>query len=166
MKKIFPLILSIFIGCEDGIEPIKSIEFVPNMNLPMDADGYYHFKLSESSWQSIHTIGGTLFRNNKPMNITKCGWASNMFWEYGNEECYIKEISGENFSNCDDYEFDENLVVPIVNGSSYSREDGTINTVIAPIKIMKGDTMTIYIAWWDEWKYERGDADPIYIILN
>ena len=44
--------------------------------------------------------------------------------------------------------------VPCVNGSSYSREDGMVNTVIAPVRTMRGDTMTIYWGMHDNWTYE------------
>ena len=41
-----------------------------------------------------------------------------------------------------------------MNGASYTREDGTVNTVIAPVSIMRGDTMVIYWGMHDPWTYE------------
>ena len=49
--------------------------------------------------------------------------------------------------------------VPIVNGSSYSREDGEVNTMIAPVKTMVGDTATIFYAWYDDWRGEDGGGE-------
>ena len=45
--------------------------------------------------------------------------------------------------------------VPIVNGASYSNEDGEVNTMIAPIKTMVGDTATIFYAYFDNWTYKE-----------
>ena len=44
--------------------------------------------------------------------------------------------------------------VPIVNSASYSREDGEVNTMIAPVRSMKGDTATIYYGYHDNWTYD------------
>mgnify|MGYP000550636831 CR=1 FL=1 len=60
----------------------------------------------------------------------------------------------------------DGMAVPIVNGSSYSREDGEVNTMIAPVRIMRYDTITIFTAWWDEWRTEQTEGDPIYIVLD
>ena len=108
MIRILPIFLIFFIGCEISSNEIEPIDFVPNMNLPKDANGYYHLTLSER-WQTTHTIGGNLYRNGIGVNVIKTAWGSNMYWEYGNEDCYLKENNGETFSNCVDYEFDENL---------------------------------------------------------
>ena len=165
MIRFLPIFLIFFIGCEIGSNEIESIRFIPNMNLPKDANGYYHLTLSER-WQTTHTIGGNLYRNGSGVNVIKTAWGSNMYWEYGNEDCYIKEVDNINYSNCADYDFDENLIVPIINSSAYSREDGSVNSVIAPIKIMKGDTITIFTAWYDNWLYETSEGEPIYIVLD
>ena len=45
--------------------------------------------------------------------------------------------------------------VPIVNGSSYSREDGEVNTMIAPVKTMRGDTATVFYGYFDNWREEE-----------
>jgi hypothetical protein len=45
--------------------------------------------------------------------------------------------------------------VPIVNGASYSDEEGEVSTVIAPVKTMRGDTATIFYGYYDNWLYEE-----------
>jgi len=30
-----------------------------------------------------------------------------------------------------------------------------VNTVIAPVRTMRGDTMTIFYGWYDDWKSEE-----------
>ena len=44
--------------------------------------------------------------------------------------------------------------VPIINGASYSNEEGEVNTMIAPVRSMIGDTATIYYGMWDNWRNE------------
>ena len=48
----------------------------------------------------------------------------------------------------------EGWEVPIVNGASYSNEDGEVNTMIAPVRSMVGDTATIFYVYHDEWTYD------------
>tara|TARA_A100001391_G_scaffold51081_1_gene31113 strand:+ start:5009 stop:5281 length:273 start_codon:yes stop_codon:yes gene_type:complete len=55
--------------------------------------------------------------------------------------------------------------VPIVNGSSYSREDGEVNTMVAPTKNMRGDTATIYFSYYDNWLYQTSEGN-FKIIFN
>jgi hypothetical protein len=45
--------------------------------------------------------------------------------------------------------------VPICNSASYSSEpDGEVNTMIAPIRTMVGDTAAFLYSYWDEWRCE------------
>jgi hypothetical protein len=37
----------------------------------------------------------------------------------------------------------QNEIVPTINGSSYSGKAGSVNTIIAPVGQMKGDTLII-----------------------
>ena len=55
--------------------------------------------------------------------------------------------------------------VPIVNGSSYSRVDGEVNTVIAPVRTMRGDTATIFYSYLDNWTYEETFGE-FYVIFD
>ena len=61
-------------------------------------------------------------------------------WYVGYDTTYITWFDG--------YE------VPIVNQASYSNENGEVNTMIAPVKTMIGDTATIHYGYWDNWRYE------------
>ena len=45
--------------------------------------------------------------------------------------------------------------VPIINSASYSDYDGYVNTMMAPVRTMIGDTATIYYGYWDNWTYEE-----------
>ena len=59
----------------------------------------------------------------------------------------------------------EGFEVPIINGASYSREDGEVNTMIAPVRSMRGDTATIYYGWYDDWKDEEVIGE-FYVIFD
>ena len=54
---------------------------------------------------------------------------------------------------------------PIVNSASYSREDGEVNTMIAPIRTMRGDTATIFYGYHDNWTYEDTYGE-FYVIFD
>ena len=50
------------------------------------------------------------------------------------------------------------LEVPTINEASYSNSEGEINTMFAPVKTMIGDTVKIWIYWFDE-SYEEYRLD-------
>ena len=41
------------------------------------------------------------------------------------------------------------MEVPTINCCSYSNSDGEVNTMIAPVQTMVGDTMTIRMYFWN-----------------
>ena len=84
--------------------------------LPMDSNGYYHLTLNQATNQTTHRITGRVLNTTEP---TKVSWKSNLSWEY----------QGEN--------------VPTVNGASYVSDVGEVNTMIAPIRTMVGDTLRV-----------------------
>ena len=53
-----------------------------------------------------------------------------------------------------------------MNGSAYSREDGSIDQMIAPTLVMKGDTMMIETVWYDDWRSEERFGEQFFIILD
>ena len=59
----------------------------------------------------------------------------------------------------------EGFEVPIINGASYSREDGEVNTMIAPVRSMRGDTATIYYEYYDNWTYDNTSWE-FYVIFD
>jgi hypothetical protein len=42
------------------------------------------------------------------------------------------------------------MEVPTINNASYSNSYGEINTMFAPVKSMIGDTVVIWVNWFDE----------------
>jgi len=56
------------------------------------------------------------------------------------------------------------MEVPTINPASYSNADGEVNTMFAPVKSMKSDTVTIKMSFWD---YDYDVINEIfYIILD
>ena len=84
--------------------------------LPLDSNGYYHLTLNQSTNQTTHRITGRVLNTIEP---TKVSWWSNLAWEYQGES------------------------VPTVNSASYVSNDGKVNTMIAPIRTMVGDTLRV-----------------------
>tara|TARA_E500000331_G_scaffold156232_1_gene151661 strand:- start:3267 stop:3803 length:537 start_codon:yes stop_codon:yes gene_type:complete len=175
--KIMMLITGITISCENpafmkimGSEDvhIKEINYTALPNLPIDERGYYHLELMDS-WQTIHTIGGVLYRGDditNGVNVVKTAWQGNMYWVYGDYECYIKVVDNIGYSNCVNYDYQPEWLVPTVNGSAYSREDGSVNQTIGPVRNMRGDTLQIITKWYDDWTSTEGTSEPLYIILD
>ena len=155
-------IFNLFIGCGDN-EAIESLSFQLNSGLIKDSNGYYRMTIDTTSLQSFHRISGKVTRNGEGANVIKFGWSSNMYWIIGDEFGYVIANNGLT----DDLVYvgyDTTHItwfsgweVPIVNGSSYSREDGEVNTMIAPTRNMIGDTATIYVSYFDDWTYERSE---------
>ena len=57
------------------------------------------------------------------------------------------------------------MEVPTINPSSYSNAEGEVNTMIAPVQTMVGDTMTIRMYFFDEWNFEYVQ-ESFYIVLD
>ncbi len=175
IRKIVGLItligFSLFIGCEDNTT--TPILFELDARLPIDENGYYHLTLDQSKWQTTHRISGRTYREGRdtPTCYVKFGWGSNFYWAIGDTFGYVIANNGLT----DDLVYvgyDTTYItwfngyeVPIVNGSSYSREDGEVNTMMAPVKSMRGDTATIYYAYHDNWLYEDTYGE-FYVIFD
>ena len=87
--------------------------------LPMDNNGYYLLELNDSSFQTIHTISGTVGNTlywDEPMKVE---WESNLTW-------YLQD------------EFE----VSTANQASYV-VDGKVINVIGPVQTMVGDTLIL-----------------------
>jgi len=113
-------------------------------------DGLYKLELnsSDNSIQTIHTIGGTLLNNGEEPYPQLVEWESSHNWTL-NDTAYVivrrtinalgnwvtidtSYVTGFNGSS-----------VPTINEFSYSGDGGEINTVIAPIDEMVGDTLIV-----------------------
>ncbi len=140
-------------GCskEDWFSPNKNIELSIDTRLPKDANGYSYFTMYSTETQNIHTISGSIRVNgnipNEPRE--KVEWESSHYWVLKQGETigtiYRRTWRGLGWQVVDSIKV-VNLrtsQVPTINPVCYNSSDGSINTVIAPMYNMKGDTMTI-----------------------
>ena len=143
----------LMIGCskDDWFSPNKNIELNIDARLPKDANGYSYFTLYSTETQNIHTISGSIRVNgnipNEPRE--KVEWESSHYWVLKQGETigtiYRRTWRGLGWQIVDSIKV-VNLKaaqVPTINGVCYNSADGSINTVIAPMWNMRGDTMTI-----------------------
>jgi hypothetical protein len=154
---LFALISAGLMGCSKEVEPpIKKpvISLVLNTRLPIDQNGYPYFTLYNPDGQNIHRISGKVLIDGLPPSPEPVivNWESSHFWllkagstvfkVYRN---YLNQYNGQwTTSQLPDVIAQADYVIPTINKSCYSnRETGEINTNIAPVSEMRGDTMTI-----------------------
>jgi len=161
VKRLIPLLI-LFSACtkEDVIIPQKnytiSIDSVLTQSgtksLSIDANGYYHLKLIPNSNQQPHRITGRILVNGKePIPAENIEWESNLYWwiRRGDTSAYITKTYINYYTgkytviNLPPMIASKDELVPTINKASYSGTNGEINTVIAPISEMKGDTMVV-----------------------
>ena len=161
MKRLIPLLI-LFSACtkEDVVVPQKNYTFSIDSvltqdgtkSLPKDANGFYHLKLIPNSNQQPHRITGRILINGKePYPIENIEWESNLYWwiRRGNTIAYITKSYINYFTgqftvvNLPPMIASKDELVPTINKASYSGTNGEINTVIAPISEMAGDTMVV-----------------------
>ena len=170
MKKLIPLLI-LFSACtkDDVVVPQKnytfSIDSVLTQNgtksLPIDANGYYHLKLIPKSNQQPHRITGRLLVNGKePYPAENVEFESNLYWwlRRGDTVAYITKSYVNYFTgqytivNLPPMITNKDELVPTINKSSYSGTKGEVNTIIAPISEMIGDTMIVKAFHWESKK--------------
>ena len=156
MKKLIVLASLFAFGCNDDtrIEPLKkytlSIDSVlmqdGKRSLPKDKNGFYHLVLLP-----YRVTGRVLMNGYEPIAPQKISWESNLFWyiKAGDVVTYVTKTYLNYYTG--QYTIVElpplvsmqNEIVPTINGSSYSGKNGVMNTIIAPVGQMKGDTLVI-----------------------
>jgi hypothetical protein len=166
MKKLIPLLI-LFSACtkEDVPIPQKNYTFSVDsvltregtQSLAKDNNGNYHLKLFGnllplSTSQQTHRVTGRILVNGKqPYPAEKIEWESNLFWyiQKGDTiaritKSYINYYTGQyTIVNLPPLISSMKELVPTTNPASYSGTNGEINTMIAPIKNMIGDTIIL-----------------------
>lgn len=159
------ILLVTLVSCEkDPLGPtIDNYTLEINPRLDTTNEGYYRLELNSSgnSQQTIHRISGWLLNNGmEPYPPQKVEWESSHSWTLTDtalvivrrtinvlgewvtiDTTYVTQFAGYN--------------VPTINTSSYSGTGGEINTVIAPIDDMLGDTMVVKAKFRDIEKYVK-----------
>ena len=177
-----------------------TLEFVDGLNddptyqLSKDSNGFYNLTLDRSKNQTIQRVTGKLLRNGFPLEDLisglqpkKVNWESNLYWWLLEGETvanitytYLNLLTGELvYVNLPPLVNWKDVIVPTINESSYSDDEtGIVNTVIAPIQEMIGDTMKIKMMYVHSITQkeegsnyfniigERVFKDSIYVILK
>jgi hypothetical protein len=161
MKKLIPLLI-LFSACtkEDDYIPQKEYTFTIDSvltkdgtrSLPKDSNGFYHLSLMRNANQQPHRITGRILVNGKePYPVEKIDWENNMFWWIRKGDttanitkAYVNYFTGQfTIVNMPPLIASKDELVPTINKTSYSGTNGEINTIIAPISEMIGDTMVV-----------------------
>ena len=150
---------SLFTGCEDEIiiaSEEESISF--NMRLPIDENGYYHLTINRDNWQTLHRVSGSVNTvDGNPIEFFWVEWESDLYWYLGDTLGYIINnhlTNGGEYVTIDtSYMIGFNgMEVPTSNSISYSNGFGEVNNMIAPVRSMIGDTLTLTAIWYNSEK--------------
>lgn len=168
------LIIFFFFSCEkesiiidegDGItiEFLEGLNDDPTYQLSKDSNGFYNLILDTIQNQTIQRITGKLTRNGYPLEDIgsgdqpkKINWESNLYWWLLDGDIvanitytYLNLFTGELvYVNLPPIVNWRDELVPTINENSYTEQQtGIVNTVIAPIQEMIGDTMKIKMTY-------------------
>jgi hypothetical protein len=138
-------------------EPKRDLELHIDIEprLDVDANGYYHLVLKGMTWQTTHRLSGHITAEEQPAENVRIEWTSSHYWrlndtlgyyiDYGyTDQLEYVALDTTYITGFGDY------IAPTVNCCSYSNADGEINTMIAPVRSMIGDTMTVGIQFSDD----------------
>ncbi len=152
---LFCTLTLFLLGCtkDDIIVPEEEIQMNIDTRLPVDGNGYSHFRLYTQESQNIHRISGSIRVNGRiPTEPReKIDWKSSHYWvlKQGDTvatitKTYLNYYTGQwTVVTLPPFVSNINSLVPTINPVCYNSEDGTINTVIAPLYNMKGDTLVV-----------------------
>lgn len=146
-------------SCEDPISDIPDYYTMEiDGRLDTTTEGLYKLKLNSGQYsaQTIHRITGKLLNNGEEPNPPQLvNWESSHYWTIESDTAYSYIRRVINFSgqwvNVDTIYVTgfQGTIVPTINEFCYSGTDGEINTVIAPVDEMVGDTMTVKATFKD-----------------
>ena len=130
-------------------------DFTLDGRLPQDGNGYYHLQLNPNTNQTTHRVTGTIKNTTQSIKVE---WESNLYWWLWKDDVvakitktYINEFTGQlMYINLPPLTNWRDVLIPTCNPASYSKYDipnrgtnGEINTMIAPVNKMRGDTLRL-----------------------
>jgi len=141
-------------------DTLSSVMFNLLLDLELDGNGFYHLPIDTTKWQTLHRVTSVVTRDSVGVNVIKVSWNSNRYWMLGDTMGYVIQNTGSDDFWYVGYDttyitWFEGFEVPVVNGASYSDMHGEVNTMIAPVRSMRGDTMSIFYSYYDDWKLEE-----------
>lgn len=128
-------------------------------SLKKDGNGYYHLLVDTNLLQTFSRVTGKVLVNGKPNPVAPT-LVENVRVEWKSSHYWILNVGQQTISVYKTYfnKYQAKLqtvllgimiaqrseIIPTVNSVSYpSTETGEVNTIVAPIPLMKGDTLTI-----------------------
>ena len=155
-KGIKTLFISVWLfllfGCEVSQPPYYNVSLEPivfelDTRLPK-VDGYYHLTLNDESWQTTHRLSGQVYRGDNPVDVVFFEWAATHHWYIGDTLGYIVQQGLTDDLVYVSYDTSyitgfNGMEVPVINCCSYSNAVGEVNTMLAPVRNMRGDTLTV-----------------------
>ena len=161
MKKLIPLLI-LFSACTKDDEYIPQKEYTFTIDsvltqnglrsLPKDQNGLYHLKITSIGTPQSHRVTGRILVNGKePFPPEKISFESNLFWwlRRGDTvatitQAYVNYFTGQfTIVKLPPLVSNKDELVPTTNFASYSGTNGEVNTIIAPIREMIGDTLVL-----------------------
>ena len=161
MKRLIPLLI-LFSACTKEDEYIPQKEYIFTIDsvltrdglrsLPKDQNGLYHLKITTIGTPQSHRVTGRILVNGKePFPPEKISFESNLFWwlRRGDTiatitEAYVNYFTGQfTIVKLPPLVTNKDELVPTTNFASYSGTKGEVNTIIAPIREMIGDTLVL-----------------------
>ena len=121
------------------------------------------------NWQTLHRLSGTAYINDVPLEVLRVQWESSHYWYLGDTLGYIinRYLTNEGIYVTVDTSYVigfNGMEVPTINPASYSNGEGEVNTMFAPVRSMKSDTVTIRMYFWNN-DYKLVD-ESFYIVLD
>ena len=170
--------LVLWLSCEDGNEMNEESQstyhfdlIYENTGITKDDNDNYHLTINRNSWQTLYRVRGTVYKDNQLAEFMKFYWQSNLYWELGDTLGYY--IHRGLTDDLEYVSYDTTYItgfsgmeVPTSNSASVSNSDGEVSNMIAPVKSMIGDTMTLQWEYYD-WIYGNyAGSGSIGIILD
>lgn len=152
MKYLLSIIVTLFmIGCSVPSEPLILSEWNIELDGRLDTtiDGYYTLPINMGSFQTLHRVSGQLTQDGiSPEFREKITWESSHYWVLSDTLGFIVRRTIDAFGNWSVLDTSyvigfDGVEVPTINPASYTKDNGEVNQMIAPIRPMKGDTMTV-----------------------
>ena len=117
--------------------------------------------MNDNTWQTLHRVSARIETDEgEPVEFFWVEWRSDLYWYLGDTLGYIinrhLNDSGNYVSVDTSYMIGFNgMEVPTSNTISYSNSYGELNNMIAPVRSMIGDTLTLTAIWYNSEKRFR-----------
>ena len=154
------LLISLLVlsGCSKEVEApfqLPKLNLTLDVGLPIDSNGYPYFVLYDKYNQNFHRISGKITVDGKVPNPEQSmvNWNSNLFWTLKKGDIvgsinisYLNQYTGQwTSSQLPSMIAQKDYVIPTINKTSICDfETGEINSMIAPVCEMRGDTMEVF----------------------